>query len=54
MEGLEEYAGNFVKISALNENFVAEKVKSIEDEEVLETLATTPDLITVVNLETSM
>ncbi len=51
VQGLVEYAGHFVKLTALNENFVAEKVDSKGNVE--KTLATIPDLISVVNLETS-
>ena len=47
-----EYSGYFVKVTAQNENFIVEKVDS---EGIVEkTLATIPDVISVVNLETSM
>ncbi len=39
-----------MKITALNENIIAEKMDSVGSK-VEKTLATTPDLITVVNLE---
>ena len=51
IEGLEKFAGYFVKVYAQNENYAVKKVDS--NGEVLEVLATIPDIISVINLETS-
>lgn len=52
VEGLEEFAGNQVKIHAKNENYVAQKV-GMKGEE-LDVLACTPDLISVVDSNTGI
>lgn len=50
VEGLEEFAGYRVRIKAKNENYVAEKIGSKDEQP--EILACTPDLITVVDSNT--
>ena len=52
IQGVEEYSGYFVKITAQNEIFIADKVDS--DGNFKEMLACSPDIISIVNLEASM
>ncbi len=47
IEGLEGYAGYYVKVQAKNENYIAQTVDSKGKE--VEMLACTPDLISIVD-----
>ena len=51
VEGLEEYAGHYVRIQAKNENYIAERVDQ-RGEKSLDVLACTPDLIVVIDSDT--
>lgn len=50
VEGLDKFAGHLVRIKAKNENYIAESVDAKGTE--IDTLACTPDLISVVDSNT--
>ena len=50
IEGLEDYAGYYLKVQAKNENYIAQNVNAKGEE--IEMLACTPDLISVVDSNT--
>lgn len=50
IEGLEHYAGHYVKVLAKNENYIAQTVDCKGKE--MEMIACTPDLISIVDSNT--
>ena len=52
VEGVNEYQGNTLRVSALNENYAVQTIDRVHGT-VKDTLATIPDVIAIVNLETS-